>query len=184
LDRAGHRLLDDQQAARAQGAREAAVEPLLVGDVHPAVLRPQDVEWLRAHVERQGIAHAVRDAVGEPETRREGRAGAHVRLGEVHDGDAASELAGQRAGRPAQPTAHIEHASAGLEGGQPRQPLRRALAAPVELIGGRQVVYRQRVDVLAGRGERVENLLLEAVASPVGIRRRRVAAAHGRRPKR
>ena len=147
-------------------------------------MRPQDVERLRAHVERQRIAHAVRDAVGEPETRRQGGAGAHVRLGEIHDGDAASELAGQRAGRPAQPTAHIEHAGAGLEAGQPRQSLGRALAAPVELVGGRQIVDRQRVDVLSGRGERVENLLLEAVASPVGVRRRRVAPAHGRRPKR
>src|SRR5207245_2323845 len=114
----------------------AGIAAALPGPATSSVTSSHARTWTPAASISARIASPVRDAVGEPETRREGSAGAHVRLGEVHDGDAASELAGQRAGRPAQPTAHIEHAGAGLEAGQPRQSLGRALAAPVELVGG------------------------------------------------
>src|SRR4030095_14482671 len=55
LDGAGHRLLQREQPARAQRTREARIEPLLVGDVHTAVLRPHNVEHLAVYVERQRV---------------------------------------------------------------------------------------------------------------------------------
>ncbi len=146
--------------------------------VHPAVLRPHDVERLPTYVERQRIADTMGDAIGEPEACGERSGGADVRFGEIDHGDAAAELGGQGASRPAQSAAHVEHAGAGLETGQARQPLGRGLATAVELVGRRQIVDRQRIDAPAGRGERIENPALEPVAAPVGVRRVRIAPAH------
>src|SRR5215510_1132483 len=119
------------------------------------------------------------DAVGEPEPRRERRAGADVGLGEVHEGDRAAELGGQRTRRTAEPPADIEHAQARAELSQAGQSLGRGPAAAVKMIGGRQIVNGRRVDVPAGGRERVENPPLETVAPPVGVGRARVAPVHG-----
>jgi len=59
------------------------------------------------------------DAIGQAEARRERRGRADVRLGEIDDHDAASELTRQGPSRPAQPAADVQHARAGLETGQP-----------------------------------------------------------------
>src|SRR5262249_4530470 len=56
LDGTGHGLLDGEQAARPEHAGKAAVQAFLVGDVHAAVLRPDDVEHATDRVHGQGVA--------------------------------------------------------------------------------------------------------------------------------
>ena len=121
------------------------------------------------------------DTIGQSQPRGERLARPHVGLGEVADGHATPELDGQRAGGTAEPATDVEDARARLEPRQPREPLGRAFAAAVELVGRRQVVDRHRADVLAGGGQRVEDPALETVASPVGIRRAGVAHARFQR---
>jgi hypothetical protein len=48
----------------------------------------------------------------------------------------------------------------------------------VKLIRRREIVDRQRIGVLAGGGERIEDRALDTVAPPIGVRRARVAAVH------
>jgi hypothetical protein len=48
----------------------------------------------------------------------------------------------------------------------------------VKLIRRREIIDGQRIGVLAGGGERIEDRALDPVA-PLGIRRARVTAVHG-----
>ena len=112
----------------------------------------------------------MRDAVRQPEPRRQRFAGPHIRFGEIDHGDVTAVLDGQRARGPAEPAADIEHARRRRELRHARQPIRGFLAAAVKMIGRRQVLDRQRVEVLARRSERVEDCALQSRAFPVAGR--------------
>jgi hypothetical protein len=82
-------------------------------------------------------------------------------------GDVAAELHGKRPGGAAEATAGVQHAQPGLRTEQPGQPQRHRLAATVELVGHRQVVDRERGEVLAGPRERGEERLGQLLPLPV-----------------
>src|SRR5262249_25156196 len=117
-------------------------------------------------------------AIGEPESFRQRRAGTHVRFREIDEGDVTAVFRGERTRRTAQPATDVEDAHPRRELSKPREPIRRSLAAAVKLIGGSEIVYRQRVDSLAGSGKRLENRALEVGAPPVLIGGGGVATGH------
>ena len=78
---------------------------------------------------------------------------------------------GERAGGAPEAAAHVEDAQARAQARQPCEPLRRGLAAAVELIGGGQVVDGQCGEILAGGGERVDDRAVESRAPPVVVGR-------------
>ena len=121
--------------------------------------------------ERERVADPMRDPIREVEPRGERLPRAHIRLGEVDDGDGTAEQGRQRARRSSQATAHVENAHARPEPGEPREALGRRLAPAVELVRRREVVDGEPRDVHAGRGERMEDRRLQPVASPVLARR-------------
>jgi len=106
-------------------------------------------------------------AVVEPQPGGEHLAGAHERRGEIDHGDVAAVLDGERAGGTTGAAAHVEDPGAGPGREQARQPIGGRLAAAVKLIGDRQVADRQRVDVLARRGQRRKHPLAEVRPFPV-----------------
>jgi len=78
-----------------------------------------------------------------------------------------AELDGKRAGGAAEPAAHVEHPHAGSGAGDLRETHRHRLAAPVELVHGRDLVGREGVEVGAARLEGIEHRLRELLPPPV-----------------
>ena len=78
-----------------------------------------------------------------------------------------AELDGKRASGAAEPAAHVEHPHAGSGAGDLRETHRHRLAAPVELVHGRDLVGREGVEVGAARLEGVEHRLRELLPPPV-----------------
>jgi hypothetical protein len=148
---------------------EAPVEALLVGDVHPAVLRPHRVEAVRLEAEVEGVADVMAHLLLQVQAVGQHPGGVHEGLREVHHGDVAAELGGQRAGRAAQPPAHVQHAQPGPGVEEVGEPQCCRLAAAVEVVGDGEVLDGEPVEILAGRGERGQDRLGETLPAPVVV---------------
>ncbi len=173
LQLARHRLLETQHAPGPKDTVEAGVEPALVGDVHAAVLRPHDVE--AAIVERQVecIAHEMRHSIGKPHSPGQFSRYFDVRRREVERSDQASVVRRQGARRSAEPAADIEHPSPSVGSTRLGQPgkfgeaNRDRQATAMELVGCRECIDVEMIDVEPGGLQRVQHRCDEIVPIPV-----------------
>src|SRR5262249_7094118 len=75
------------------------------------------------------------------------------------------------AGRPAQAAADIQHPYPWRHAGEVGEPHSRRLATAAKLIGWREVVNGEGIELLARGNEGIEDGLPEALAAPVVIHR-------------
>src|SRR5207244_4691362 len=96
-------------------------------------------------VQRERVAYAMLDAIGETEPRRERGSGADERLCRIHHGDVRA-VGRQRSRRAAESTADVEDVHAGTDASQSRETIGRRLGTAVEVIRGREGVDGERVE--------------------------------------
>ena len=133
----------------------------------PVFWVPDHVEGAVVEGQRQRVTDLVGHAVLEAEPRGEHRRRPHEGLRQVDRGDAAAELDGEGARGATHAPAHVEDVQARRERGQAGEAQRGVLAAPVELVRGREIVDRQRIEILPRRAQGVEDRGAKALAAPV-----------------
>src|SRR5215212_2462102 len=148
---------------------DLGIQPLLVRDVHRAVLRPDDVEGPIREWHRQRVPVVEGDPVAEPAPLREQRADAAVLLGEVEHGDLTSDLVRQCSRRTTQPAAYVEYLLAALQSGEADQLPRPVLATGMELIHRREIVRRESVGIFPGCPQAVQDKLAQLLMPVVSV---------------
>ncbi len=134
-----------------------AVHLRLAGDVHRGVLGPRDGELGVLARQRRGISDADLDEVVEPAAAVEiGGDRAELRC-HVDADELAAEVRGQRACRPADAAADVEHDVVGSDPGGRGEAERRRQPERVEVIDRGEHVGGEVVDVVPLGRHRVED---------------------------
>ena len=149
---------------------------LLGLDVHQRVLEPDDIERLVLERQVEGVPVPKANLVGQPHSVGKQRRCPAILLDHIDSDDITIELGSEGTGGPTDTTTDIEDAIAIPDSSDFGDFTGCITPANVELVERCDIVPGERVDVLSGGVERVEDLVVE-VRHPVMIVQCRLVAA-------